>query len=77
MCQKKCKKSNYKDLIGKNIHITKFKFKCINGCGEEIPFSDIQKHYNKKCKNIKKKKLMSSKKIYVINFIGNFSTKFI
>ena len=56
LCQKKCKKSNYKDLIGKNIHITKFKFKCINGCGEEIPFSDIQKHYNKKCKNIKKPK---------------------
>ena len=42
--------------IGKNIHITKFKFKCINGCGEEIPFSDIPKHYNKKCKNIKKPK---------------------
>ena len=56
LCQKKCKKSNYKDLIGKNIHITKFKFKCINGCGEEIPFNDIQKHYSKKCNNIKKVK---------------------
>ena len=56
LCQNKCKKSNYINVIGKNNHIMKFKFKCINGCGEEIPFNDIQKHYSKKCNNIKKVK---------------------
>ena len=38
-----------KDVIGKNRLISKFKFKCIKGCGAEIPFDDINNHYNSNC----------------------------
>ena len=58
-CPNKCSVFNVNDVIGKNNLITKFKFKCINGCGEEI---DIKNHYNN-CNpnNIKKIKVLSKK----------------
>ena len=61
-CPKKCSFLNIKEVIGKNNFISKFKFKCINGCGEEILFENIKNHY-KNCnqKNIKKIKVLSKK----------------
>ena len=57
-CQNECSELNFKDVIGKNNHIEKFKFKCIKGCDEEISFENINKHYSENCllkKNIKRK----------------------
>jgi len=61
-CPKKCSILNIKDVIGKNNFISKFKFKCINGCGEEILFENINNHY-KNCNpnNINKIKVLSKK----------------
>ena len=43
-------------------NIKKFKFLCIKGCGEEILFDDIKKHYNSDCLSKKNKmKTLSSK----------------
>jgi hypothetical protein len=55
-CPNRCDNPNIKDVIGKNNFITKFKFKCIKGCGEIIPFEDIKKHYSSDCLSKKKKK---------------------
>ena len=49
ICPQKCENSSIIDAVGKNLLINKFKFKCIKGCGEEIPFNDIQKHYSSNC----------------------------
>ena len=59
-CPKKCSNFNIQDVIGKNNLISKFKFKCINGCGEEILYDNINNHY-KNCKpnKIKKIKVLS------------------
>ena len=48
-CPNKCENSEIKEVIGKNNYITKFKFKCITGCGEEILFDDIKEHYSSDC----------------------------
>ena len=58
-CQNECSELNFKDVIGKNNHIEKFKFKCIKGCDEEISFENINKHYSENCllKKNKKRKL--------------------
>jgi E3 ubiquitin-protein ligase NRDP1 len=79
-CPQKCENSSLIDAVGKNLLINKFKFKCIKGCGAEIPFNDIQKHYSSNCikkeakskvkhktKNIENK--ISSKYIKLISFI--------
>ena len=79
-CPQKCENSSLIDAVGKNLLINKFKFKCTKGCGAEIPFNDIQKHYSSNCikkeakskvkhktKNIENK--ISSKYIKLISFI--------
>ena len=48
-CPNQCDEYKFKDVNEKNNHITKFKFKCIKGCGAEIPFLDINKHYSENC----------------------------
>ena len=48
-CPNRCEKPIYKNIIEKNRVITKFKFKCINGCGAEIAFGDIKSHYESNC----------------------------
>ncbi len=53
-CPNHCDNPEFKDVIEKNNNITKFKFKCIKDCGEEILFTDIKKHYNSNCKPQKK-----------------------
>ena len=53
-CPNKCDNPEFKDVIEKKNNITKFKFKCIKGCGEEIPFIDIKNHYSSNCQPIKK-----------------------
>ena len=63
ICPNRCENTIYKDEIEKNNLITKFKFKCINGCGAEIPFNDIKNHYNSNCLKNKKNKASKSLKI--------------
>ena len=53
-CPNHCNNSVFNDVIERNNNITKFKFKCIKDCGEEILFTDIKKHYNSNCKPQKK-----------------------
>ncbi len=53
-CPNRCENAIMKDVIGKNLLISKFKFKCIKGCGAEIPFNDIKNHYNSNCIENKK-----------------------
>ena len=60
-CPKKCSNFNIQDVIGKNNLISKFKFKCINGCGEEILYDNINNHYKKCTPNNKKKIKVLSK----------------
>ena len=48
-CPNNCIKPKIIDIIEKNNLITKFKFKCIKGCGEEIKFKDIKNHYSLDC----------------------------
>ena len=50
-CPNKCKDPIFKDVIGRNRLISRFSFKCIKGCGAEIPFDDINTHYNSNCLN--------------------------
>ena len=52
-CLNGCQDAVLKNEIEKNRLITKLKFKCIKGCGEEILFSDIKSHYDSNC--LKKK----------------------
>ena len=47
----KCENPNYQKILGSNNMITKFKFKCIKGCGKEIPYDEINRHYNSDCSN--------------------------
>ena len=54
-----CQQSNFNEINENNRMIKKFKFKCIKGCGEEIPFDNINNHYSSDCLN--KKKLKSIK----------------
>lgn len=61
-CPNNCENPEYKDVVEKKNNITKFKFKCIKGCGEEIPFNDINSHYSTNCLSSKKKiKVLNSK----------------
>jgi hypothetical protein len=53
-CPNRCENPIYRDVIGKNRLISKFKFKCIKGCGAEIPFEDINNHYKSNCIENKK-----------------------
>ena len=47
-CPNGCE-SEFHKVIEKKNHIFKIKFKCIRGCGAEIPFKDLEKHYNSDC----------------------------
>ena len=60
-CPGKCNILNIAEVNPKNNLISKFKFKCIKGCGKEILFDDIKKHYNTDCmtKKLKIKTLTS------------------
>jgi hypothetical protein len=53
-CPNNCKDAIFNDVIEKNNNLTKFKFNCIKGCGEEIPFKEIEKHYSSDCLSKKK-----------------------
>ena len=66
LCPNKCENPIIKDIIGKNNYISKFKFKCIKGCGEEILFNDIEKHYSTECLS-KENKNNNKKKMKIIN----------
>lgn len=52
-----CKTFDFRKVIEKNRKITSIKFKCIKGCGAEIPYKEIENHYKSDC--IIKKKTMT------------------
>ena len=54
-CPNRCENTIYQNIIEKNRIIAKFKFKCIKGCGAEIPFDDIKTHYASNCLENKEK----------------------
>ena len=58
LCPLNCENPIYKNVIGKNNLISKLKFKCIKGCGEEILYDNIKEHYNSNCE--KKIKILTS-----------------
>ena len=53
-CPNRCENPIYQNIIEKNRIITKYKFKCIKGCGAEIPFENIKSHYDSNCLENKK-----------------------
>ena len=60
-CPNNCDKPKFKEVKENKNNIKKFKFLCIKGCGEEILFDDIKKHYNSDCLSKKNKiKTLSS-----------------
>ena len=60
-CPNSCPNPVLKEVIGKNRLIAKFKFKCIKGCGAEIPFEEINNHYKSNCIKEKKENENSNK----------------
>ena len=44
-CPGKCESPNITEVTEKNNYIKKFKFKCIKGCGKELKFDEIDRHY--------------------------------
>ena len=69
-CPKKCKNPTIKDVIQEKNKINRLKFKCVKGCGEEIPFDDLKAHYSSNClKNKKKKKIRSLNKDEVGKYV--------
>ena len=53
-CPNRCD-SEFNKVIEKKNFITKMKFKCLKGCGEEIKFKDLEEHYKKNCTSNKKR----------------------
>ena len=76
-CPNHCDNSEFKDVIEKKNNITKFKFKCIKDCGEEIPFKDIERHYSTICQKKKIKAIDSKKAAEYTNKTGKEIPKFI
>ena len=56
ICPNLCEEPIFKKVIEKNRLIKDMKFRCIKGCGAEIPFDDIEKHYSSNCLENKDKK---------------------
>ena len=56
-CPHQCINPEFKKVIEKKRMVTKLKFKCIKGCGAEIPYNEIENHYKTEC--FKKKKTMT------------------
>ena len=53
-CPNRCT-SEFNKVIEKKNFITKMKFKCVKGCGEEIKFKDLEEHYKNNCNSNKKR----------------------
>ena len=56
-CPFRCNSFNFIKVKEKNRKISSLKFKCIKGCGAEIPYNEIENHYKTEC--FKKKKTMT------------------
>ena len=48
-CPFKCENPEFKPCRLLNNLLQNLKFKCINGCGTEISYLDLEKHYNENC----------------------------
>ena len=65
-CPNDCENSIFIKVIEKNRAVTKFKYRCIKGCGAEISYNDIQSHYNSNCllnKYKSKLKILTSEQV--------------
>ena len=60
-CPNGCKKVKLND--SKKNFIKKLKFKCIRGCGTEIPYDDITDHYKSDCDKNNKMKFLSKEQM--------------
>ncbi len=69
-CPLNCEKTSLRKVIGKNNMISKIKFKCIKGCGAEIPFDEINNHYKSNCIENKTKNNSSNEDILNIEAIN-------
>lgn len=63
-----------KKVIQKKNLISKIKFKCLKGCGAEILFDDLEKHYSTNCilkkrnyKKINKTDIKDNQKVKYFN----------
>jgi hypothetical protein len=72
-CPNRCNSEIQKVIQKKNL-ISKIKFKCIKGCGAEILFDDLEKHYSTNCilkkknfKKIDKKDIKDNQKVKYFN----------
>ena len=65
-CPNNCTNSILIKVIEQNRAVTRFKYKCIKGCGTEISYNDIKSHYNTNCllnKNKSKIKVLTSEQV--------------
>ena len=65
-----CKNPKYQNIIENNNMIKKFKFNCIKGCGAQIPYDEINRHYNSYCSNkeqLNKIRFLNEKETSLIN----------
>ena len=60
-CPNGCKSSKLND--SRRNFIKKLKFKCIRGCGTEIPYDDITDHYKSDCDKNNKMKFLSKEQM--------------
>ena len=58
-------------IINENKYLTKLRFKCRKGCGEEITLEDMKNHYNSDC--LKNKKILFLTKEQVIKYKKKYS----
>jgi hypothetical protein len=56
-CPFRCNSFKFIKVKEKNRKISSLKFKCIKGCGAEIPYNEIENHYKTEC--FKRKKTMT------------------
>ena len=51
-CPFRCKNPSFKDSRLIKSILSNIKFKCKNGCNEEIPYLELENHYEENCPNI-------------------------
>lgn len=73
-CPFRCKNPNFKSSRTIKNLLSNLKFKCKNGCDKEIPYLDLEEHYNDTCSKIQidyKKKYLEYKNKY-LNLLNKY-----
>ena len=55
-CPFRCKNPSFRNSRLIKSLLSNLKFKCKNGCNEEIPYLDLEVHYNEKCQKLEEDK---------------------